>query len=157
MIQWMSPELLAPGRFGLRESRPTKQSDCYALGMAVYEVLSGQTPFASANASAIIWMVLDGQRPERPQGEEGRFFTDTIWEVLEMCWKQQPHERTSVNVVLQCLEGKPLSLGSTPDVDVGAETDTTDASDATLVESSMALRPILDSFNLLCCMQDRRP
>ena len=39
--RWMSPELLDPGRFGVPESegdRPTRQSDCYALGMVIYEV-----------------------------------------------------------------------------------------------------------------------
>ena len=39
--RWMSPELLDPERFGMPESeenRPTKQSDCYALGMVIYEV-----------------------------------------------------------------------------------------------------------------------
>jgi len=34
----MSPELLDPERFGSSDDRPTKQSDCYALGMVVYEV-----------------------------------------------------------------------------------------------------------------------
>lgn len=34
----MSPELLTPERFGACDSRPTKQSDCYALGTVVYEV-----------------------------------------------------------------------------------------------------------------------
>ena len=36
----MSPEVLDPERFGMPQSedRPTKQSDCYALGMAIYEV-----------------------------------------------------------------------------------------------------------------------
>ena len=36
--RWMSPELLDPEAFGLNGDRPTKQSDCYALGMVVYEV-----------------------------------------------------------------------------------------------------------------------
>jgi serine/threonine protein kinase len=39
--RWMSPELLDPEMFGLPElegERPTKQSDCYALGMVIYEV-----------------------------------------------------------------------------------------------------------------------
>jgi len=39
--RWMSPELLHPERFGMPESennRPTRQSDCYALGMVIYEV-----------------------------------------------------------------------------------------------------------------------
>ena len=43
--QWMSPELLDPGKFGLKDGCPTKESDCYALGMVIYEVLSGQAPF----------------------------------------------------------------------------------------------------------------
>ena len=39
--RWMSPELLYPEKFGIPESegnRPTIQSDCYALGMVIYEV-----------------------------------------------------------------------------------------------------------------------
>jgi len=39
--QWMSPELLDPERFEIPQSednRPTRQSDCYALGMVIYEV-----------------------------------------------------------------------------------------------------------------------
>ena len=39
--RWMSPELLHPERFKMPESennRPTRQSDCYALGMVIYEV-----------------------------------------------------------------------------------------------------------------------
>ena len=36
-LHWMSPELLDPTHFG-SEGRPTRESDCYALGMVVYEV-----------------------------------------------------------------------------------------------------------------------
>jgi len=39
--RWMSPELLDPERFRMphpEDNRPTKQSDCYALGMVIYEV-----------------------------------------------------------------------------------------------------------------------
>jgi len=37
----MAPELLHPEGCGIPESeenRPTRQSDCYALGMVIYEV-----------------------------------------------------------------------------------------------------------------------
>ena len=54
-IQWMSPELLDPERFDLKETRPTKESDCYALGMVIYEVLSGQTPFAPSALPPVFW------------------------------------------------------------------------------------------------------
>ena len=39
-VRWTSPELLDPINSGDKEGRPTKSSDCYALGMVVYEVFT---------------------------------------------------------------------------------------------------------------------
>ena len=50
--RWMSPELLDPERFGMPESegnRPTRQSDCYALGMVIYEVRIHASKLIAAN------------------------------------------------------------------------------------------------------------
>ena len=44
-LRWMSPELLDPERFSSKNARPTRESDCYALGMVILEVLTGQAPF----------------------------------------------------------------------------------------------------------------
>jgi len=109
-IQWMSPELIDPEGFGLEKSIPTKGSDCYALGMVIYEVLSGSRPFSPSTAPAVIRKVLDGEHPGRPQGERGSLFTDGIWEVLQLCWKHQPYDRISARAVLQGLEGSPSPL-----------------------------------------------
>ena len=135
----MSPELLDPDRFGLGAGHPTKASDCYALGMVVYEVLSGQAPFAPAKAPVVIWMVLEGKRPGRPHGEGGRLFTDSIWGVLELCWKHQPNERTSIEVVFKGLAGDPSPVRQAQYPDGGAETDSDDQSDATAKGSRVAL------------------
>jgi len=102
-FRWMGPELLDPESFGLGGVRPTKASDCYALGMVIYEVLSGQEPFGHLGNHVLIRRILDGERPGRPQGEEGILFTDSIWGVLELCWRSQPHDRISVTGVLSCL------------------------------------------------------
>ena len=137
-IQWMSPELLDPESFGLRKIRPTKESDCYALGMVIYEILSGQTPFAPSIFTVVIQKVLQGERPERPQGDEGMLFTDAIWTTLELCWKHQAGDRTCAKVVLSCLEGNPpQARSSLPDMGGDVETDTEDQSDDTASESSM--------------------
>ena len=37
-LRWMSPELLDPSRLDDGDPRPTKESDCFALGMVIYEV-----------------------------------------------------------------------------------------------------------------------
>ncbi|KAF9646470.1 kinase-like protein [Thelephora ganbajun] len=104
--RWMSPELIDPERFGLKESRSTRESDCYALGMVIYETLSGQVPFSAySNTYVVLYKVMRGDCPERPQGEEGKLFTDSIWKVVKLCWKHKPGDRASAKDVLRYLEG----------------------------------------------------
>ena len=134
-IQWMSPELIDPESFDLKKTRPTKESDCYALGMVIYEVLSGRTPFAPSRAPLVIQKVLQGERPGRPEGEEWTLFTDRIWEMLECCWKHQPNKRISAEAVLQCLEGTPSLLQ--PDVGGIEEPDSDDHSYVTADDSNV--------------------
>ena len=102
--RWMSPELFLPQRFGIKDGRPTKQSDCYALGMVVYEVLRGEVPFHRDGGYIVIAKVIDGHRPGRPRGREGTWFTDDIWSVLRQCWKPKPGDRPSVPEVLRSLK-----------------------------------------------------
>ena len=129
--RWMSPELLALflDKSGLKNNRPTKQSDCYALGMVIYEVLSGQAPFSHLNPYIIVLRVMDGERPERSEGVEGAWFTDDLWRMLNRCWETQPDSRPSVTTVLECLERAsrdpgPPSLQA--DEDLGMDADGVD-------------------------------
>ena len=111
----MGPELLYPEQFGLQDSQPTKESDCYAFGMVIYEVLSSQAPFASSANAVVIRKVLDGERPERPQGEESVWFVDDLWKMTELCWAARPESRPSIESVLECLGRVPWPPPSTDD------------------------------------------
>ena len=129
--QWMSPELLDPEGFNLERSRPTRESDCYALGMLIYEVLSEQAPFAPSKVPVL--KILRGDRPKRPERERGVLFTDDIWSVLELCWKPQPSERISARSALMSLGGVPSPARSlSPDSGRDADTDSFDQSDETV-------------------------
>lgn len=101
----MSPELLNPQT---EVGRPAKPSDCYAFGMVIYEVLSGRVPFYQLTHAAAILAALQGNRPERPEGVEGVWFTDDIWRVLQSCWASQPSNRPSIEDALLHLEGTSI-------------------------------------------------
>lgn len=114
--RWTSPELFYPEKFGLSECRPTESSDCYALGMVVYEVLSGKVPFYYYRDLVAVAKVLDGERPRRPQESGGGFFSDDIWNLLECCWTSNPDLRPRAEGVLRCLKAATLR-GSAADQD----------------------------------------
>ena len=107
--RWMSPELIDPEQFGLEKYRPTTASDCYALGMVVYETISGHLPFPDHIHLNVVVKVLRGERPRRGPG-----FTNDVWKMLEICWKPQPDERPAIEDVLLCLEqvSNPADPGS---------------------------------------------
>ena len=100
--RWMSPELIDPRRFRFKNSCPTTSSDCYALGMVVYETISGHVPFHELADIAVFVNVLKGGRPPRENP-----FTDNLWKMLKRCWASHPKKRPSVEDVLQCLERAP--------------------------------------------------
>ena len=132
----MSPELLNPEMFGLKDSCPTKESDIYALGMAIYEVLGRQAPFPQCIDAVVILKVMEGKRPVRPEGARGAWFKGGLWEMLELCWKPQRDDRPSLETILQRLEGvappsRPSSPTPTTNEDVGTETDDMSGSTAT--------------------------
>jgi hypothetical protein len=135
-LRWMSPELLTPENFGLKDSHRTKESDCYALGMVIYEVLSGNLPFAPYKEYATVEKILGGERPKRPRGVRGIPFTDNIWGMLELCWKPQPRDRISASAVLLRLEEHLPLLMPSPNVDGDAETDSDEQQESSSDEES---------------------
>jgi len=165
-FRWMSPELFYPENFGLKDGRPTKHSDCYALGMVIYEVLSGRVPFSRHNICAVVSKVSRGERPSRPRGAEGKWFTDGVWRIMERCWTPQPDHRPRIEDILWCLEeasrcwapvspravAGPLTTGSSPrnSSDPNTEGSTEDSetsslSHAAASEISSLARPLGES------------
>ena len=147
----MSPELLYPDQSGLGDSRPTKQSDCYALGMVIYEVLSGKVPFAPFNRYIVMRKIMEGERPERPEGTEGVWFTDDLWRMLKLCWAAQPERRPRIAVVLGCLKRTSRALASeAPPRQVGENVGTDEDSwDLTSDSGIFSRFDLLDFFGSL--------
>ena len=105
----MSPELIVPEKFGFEKSRPAESSDCYALGMVIYETVSGKVPFHECMDTAASVKVIQGERPTR-----GEAFSDDLWKMLELCWAFQPDDRPNIFDVLQGLQMVPSLSSLTP-------------------------------------------
>ena len=124
---WMSPELLDPQRFSSND-RPTRESDCYALGMVIYEVrrlrlsqrtlidppqvLTGLRPFHHLRSYSPVTAVLGGERPEEPPEAESLGFSDTLWELVQSCWSESSSTRPTAQQLFDCLS--PASLTWVP-------------------------------------------
>jgi len=122
----MSPELIDPQRFGSVGTRPTISSDCYALGMVVYEVINEREPFHQIRGLTVFARVLEGDRPPRNAD-----FVDILWEMLQRCWVAQASDRPDIEEVLQCLESIWGSSKPPSSVD---ETTTTEEGEVPTIE-----------------------
>lgn len=112
--RWMSPELIDPRQFTSGKPRPTKSSDCYALGMVTYETISGNVPFHRVANHTVTLMISAGEHPPRDVR-----FTDGLWRMLEKCWMFQPNDRPYIEEVLQCLkESSRLPVPLSPESDI---------------------------------------
>lgn len=103
-VFWMGPELLDPARFD-SDGRLTCESDCYALGMMIYEVsqlscshrlssftssqvLTGLQPFLHGSIYAAAAAILGGERPEKPLDAGSLGFSGGLWELVQACWSE---------------------------------------------------------------------
>ncbi|THH29187.1 hypothetical protein EUX98_g5008 [Antrodiella citrinella] len=91
---FMAPELWEPSDFGLTRARPTEACDVYAFGCTCIELYTGKVPFPEPKMTMyrISKKVLKGDRPTRPQTPP---MPDSLWEVVQAAWTQQPQERLS--------------------------------------------------------------
>ena len=102
---FMAPELLCPAKFDKSSSRPTQPADIYALGMVIYEVLTGYQPFYKQNwgEHEVVYHVMIGVRPTKPADAEEIGFGYGTWEMLEQCWVNESTRRPTIDQVLKHL------------------------------------------------------
>ncbi|MEV6595794.1 protein kinase [Actinoplanes sp. NPDC051346] len=80
-----TPHYMSPEAF--HSSSITPAADVYALGVLLYEMVSGRPPYDSDTVTDLMRLHLEGT-PERRQG-----IPDPLWEVIASCLEQKPRLR----------------------------------------------------------------
>ena len=88
-VHYASPELL--------RGRPEKRSDVYALGVVLYEILTGHRPFEAPNQAELFSMILDPgvAPPSLDQARPGLGYPRALQGVLDRALERDPEKRFS--------------------------------------------------------------
>ena len=101
---YMSPEIIEGSEVGTK-------SDIFSLGILLYEMVTGQLPFAGPNPHALLKAIYDGtyRNPE----EFNPVIAPEYFDVVKGCLRRNPEERYSIDDVIDGLNAVCTSYGIT--------------------------------------------
>ncbi|THH04964.1 hypothetical protein EW145_g5145 [Phellinidium pouzarii] len=85
-------------------SKATRESDVWACGMFIIEMLSGDIPFPGQSSQNIFLSLVNYKFPARPVSDD---CSDELWSLIQQCWRRKPDERPTASHVLSVL--RPLT------------------------------------------------
>ncbi|KAM7259653.1 hypothetical protein ACFE04_015394 [Oxalis oulophora] len=100
-LPWMAPELLNGNN-----DRVTEKVDVFSFGIAMWEILTGEEPYANLHCGAIIGGIISNTlRPPIPER------CDAEWKkLMEECWSIDPGERPSFTEITNRLRTMSIAL-----------------------------------------------
>lgn len=100
-LPWMAPELLNGS-----SSRVSEKVDVFSFGISMWEILTGEEPYANMHCGAIIGgIVKNTLRPPIPER------CDPNWrKLMEECWSPEPESRPSFTEITNRLRSMSIAL-----------------------------------------------
>ncbi|GLT97536.1 hypothetical protein SLE2022_150950 [Rubroshorea leprosula] len=100
-LPWMAPELLSG-----KSNMVTEKIDVYSFGIVMWELLTGEEPYADMHCASIIGGIVNNTlRPKIPS------WCDPEWKALmEKCWASDPSERPSFSEISQKLRNMAAAI-----------------------------------------------
>ncbi|KAG8639273.1 serine/threonine-protein kinase EDR1-like isoform X4 [Manihot esculenta] len=100
-IPWMAPELLHS-----KSNMVTEKVDVYSFGIVMWELLTGEEPYANLRSEEIIAGIIKGNlRPEIPS------WCDPAWKsLMERCWSSDPESRPAFSEIAKELRTMSASM-----------------------------------------------
>ncbi|KAK3011169.1 hypothetical protein RJ639_010936, partial [Escallonia herrerae] len=100
-LPWMAPELLSG-----KSNMVTEKIDVYSFGIVMWELLTGDEPYADMHCASIIGGIVNNTlRPQIPT------WCDPEWKsLMESCWASDPGQRPSFSEISQRLRNMAAAI-----------------------------------------------
>uniref|UniRef100_A0A5B7B2A2 Protein kinase domain-containing protein n=1 Tax=Davidia involucrata TaxID=16924 RepID=A0A5B7B2A2_DAVIN len=100
-LPWMAPELLSG-----KSNMVTEKIDVYSFGIVMWELLTGDEPYADMHCASIIGGIVNNTlRPQIPT------WCDPEWKsLMESCWASDPAQRLSFSEISQRLRNMAAAI-----------------------------------------------
>ena len=90
----------APEMFNDEDEPYSFKADVYSYGMILYRLFSAKLDFGDGkqirSQQQFFMRIYRGQRPQRPEN-----IPDSYWELIQKCWKQNPSDRPTFDVIVE--------------------------------------------------------
>ena len=80
------------------------------------QVLTGTLPFGKRSGWEVVFKVVEGTRPTKPEKASQLGLSGKVWTLLEDCWQTDRELRPSVRGVLSRVKSAASSCGTLPSV-----------------------------------------
>ncbi|KAL0577764.1 hypothetical protein V5O48_004222 [Marasmius crinis-equi] len=111
-VRWLAPEVVHPTKPPDANNTPR---DLFSYALTIVEMMTGQDPFSELPTDpAVAVAIARGKRPARPLHPKEGWCPDNVWDLVEICWAQDPSQRPSAGEVNAYLEGL-LAISTKPD------------------------------------------
>src|SRR6185369_1230858 len=134
-----------PQRFKGKSFVKNEKSDIYALGVILWELSSGKTPFEHLDSYSLPFEIKNGQREKSVDGtpsEYVKLYTD--------CWDEDPEKRPTIEFVMETLNGITwrTTISQAPDASKTALTCSIDQTGEFLEKVTSKVKEIINIHGL---------
>ena len=112
-VPYVAPEIMKTDRTKLEQDPYTKNSDVYSLGVLLWQISSGKTPFEDQDKNTLFVTIMSGIKEKRMPDTP-----DDYYDLYNQCWNDEPEARPATEYVYNVLkrllkkEGQKIEIDS---------------------------------------------